>query len=231
MCNFFFLKRQLYFILFIIFISFFFFFFFFFGCIGSLLLHSGFLQLQRAGATLRCGAQASHCSGFSCCGARALGMRASVVAGLGLSSCSTWALEHQGFSSCGTWAQLLCCMWDLPRPRVEPVSPALAGRFSTTVPPGKSHQMCKFLNLFFSSVACILLTFNFSSYFQVLFFGLSLNLPLFSFSLCMFTEILGFFRHGGGMGGGVGYEMKRTIVLLTRKLQVVGKRVQISNRL
>ena len=31
----------------------------------------------------------------------------------------------------------LCGMWDLPRPGLEPVSPALAGRFSTTVPPGK----------------------------------------------------------------------------------------------
>ena len=28
-------------------------------------------------------------------------------------------------------------MWDLPRPGLEPVCPALAGRFSTTVPPGK----------------------------------------------------------------------------------------------
>ena len=28
-------------------------------------------------------------------------------------------------------------MWDLPRPGFEPVSPALAGRFSTTAPPGK----------------------------------------------------------------------------------------------
>ena len=28
-------------------------------------------------------------------------------------------------------------MWDLPRPGREPVSPALAGRLSTTVPPGK----------------------------------------------------------------------------------------------
>ena len=28
-------------------------------------------------------------------------------------------------------------MWDLPRPGLEPVSPALAGRFSTTVPTGK----------------------------------------------------------------------------------------------
>ena len=28
-------------------------------------------------------------------------------------------------------------MWDLPSPGLEPVSPALAGRFSTTAPPGK----------------------------------------------------------------------------------------------
>ena len=28
-------------------------------------------------------------------------------------------------------------MWDLPRPGLEPVCPALAGRFSTTAPPGK----------------------------------------------------------------------------------------------
>ena len=28
-------------------------------------------------------------------------------------------------------------MWDLPRPGLEPVSPALAGRFSTTAPPGQ----------------------------------------------------------------------------------------------
>ena len=32
-------------------------------------------------------------------------------------------------------------MWDPPRPGLEPVSPALAGRFSTTAPPGKPrHQ-------------------------------------------------------------------------------------------
>ena len=29
-------------------------------------------------------------------------------------------------------------MWDLPGPRLEPVSLALAGGFLTTVPPGKS---------------------------------------------------------------------------------------------
>ena len=29
-------------------------------------------------------------------------------------------------------------MWDLPGPGIEPVSPALAGRFLTTAPPGRS---------------------------------------------------------------------------------------------
>ena len=32
-------------------------------------------------------------------------------------------------------------MWDLPRPGLEPVSLALAGRFSTTAPPGKPHHI------------------------------------------------------------------------------------------
>ena len=31
-------------------------------------------------------------------------------------------------------------MWDLPGPGLEPVSPALAGRFLTTEPPGKSYH-------------------------------------------------------------------------------------------
>ena len=31
-------------------------------------------------------------------------------------------------------------MWDLTRPGLEPVSPALAGGFLTTVPPGKSAK-------------------------------------------------------------------------------------------
>ena len=68
--------------------------------------------MWRAGATLCCGAQASHCGGFFCCGARALGARASVVvwhAGLvapwhvgssqtrartRVSSIGTWILNH-----------------------------------------------------------------------------------------------------------------------------------------
>ena len=47
-----------------------------------------------------CGARASHCGGFSCCGARALGARASVVVAVGLSSCGSRALECR-LSSCG----------------------------------------------------------------------------------------------------------------------------------
>ena len=46
-------------------------------------------------------------------------------------------LQTHRLSSRGSRAQLLCGMWDLPRPGLEPVSPALAGRFSTTAPPGK----------------------------------------------------------------------------------------------
>ena len=46
-------------------------------------------------------------------------------------------LQTHRLSSCGSRAQLLRGMWDLPRPGLEHVSPALAGRFSTTAPPGK----------------------------------------------------------------------------------------------
>ena len=63
--------------------------------------------------------------------------RASVVAVHGLSSCSTQALERR-LSSCGSRVQLLCGMWNLPGPGIQLVSPALAGGFLTTAPPGKS---------------------------------------------------------------------------------------------
>ena len=48
-------------------------------------------------------------------------------------------LQTRRLSNCGSRAQLLHGMWDLPRPGLEPVSPALAGRFSTTAPPGKPY--------------------------------------------------------------------------------------------
>ena len=46
-------------------------------------------------------------------------------------------LQTHRLSNCGSRAQLLHGMWDLPRPGLEPVSPALSGRLSTTTPPGK----------------------------------------------------------------------------------------------
>ena len=51
-------------------------------------------------------------------------------------------LQMRRLSSCGSRAQLLCGMWDPPRPGLEPVWPALAGRFSTTAPPGKPCFFC-----------------------------------------------------------------------------------------
>ena len=49
-------------------------------------------------------------------------------------------LQTRRLSSCGLRAQLLRGMWDLPRPGLEPMSPALAGRFPTTAPPGKPRN-------------------------------------------------------------------------------------------
>ena len=63
-------------------------------------LHWVFVAARgRVGATLRCGARASHCSGFSCCGAQALGAQVSVVVACGLRSCGLQALDLR-LSSC-----------------------------------------------------------------------------------------------------------------------------------
>ena len=58
-------------------------------------------------------------------------------------------LQTRRLSNCGSRAQLLRSMWDLPRPGLEPVSPALADRFSTTAPPGKPprHSFLKVCHL------------------------------------------------------------------------------------
>ena len=58
-----------------------------------------------------------------------LTMAASLVAEHRLQTCR--------LSNHGSRAQLLRSMWDLPRPGLEPVFPALAGGFLTTAPPGK----------------------------------------------------------------------------------------------
>ena len=75
---------------------------------------------------------------FSSCGER--GPLFIAVRGL-LTIAASLVVEHRlqtrSLSNCGSRAQLLRGMWDLPRPGLEPVSPALAGRLSTTAPPGK----------------------------------------------------------------------------------------------
>ena len=58
-------------------------------------------------------------------------------------------LQTRRLSSCGSRAQWLRGMWDLPRPGLEPVSPALAGGFLTTAPPGKPSSII--LTIYFFS--------------------------------------------------------------------------------
>ena len=94
-----------------------------------------FSSCGEQGLLSSCSAQASHHCGFSCCRA--------------------WGLGH-GLSSRGTRAKLLCSMWDLRRTGMEPKSPALAGRFLTTGPPGKSCTIAfeyTMASVQFSSVA------------------------------------------------------------------------------
>ena len=67
-------------------------------CISLIMSSSRWLSLAaEVGTALPCGAQSSHCSAFSCCGAQTLGTR----------------------------ALLLCGMWDLLGPKIETVSPVL----------------------------------------------------------------------------------------------------------
>ena len=107
-------------------------------------LHRVFIAARRLSLVAASrGYSSLRCAGFSCCGARALGVQASVVAACGLSSCGSWALEHR-LSSCGAWAQLLCGMWDLPGPGLEPMSLALAGGFLTTAPLGRPSCLFRY---------------------------------------------------------------------------------------
>ena len=79
---------------------------------------------------------------FSSCGKR--GPLFIVVRGpltIAASLVAEHRLQMHKLSNCGSQAQLLRGMWDLPRPGLEPVSPAFAGRFSTAAPPGKPNHM------------------------------------------------------------------------------------------
>ena len=94
---------------------------------------------------------------FSSCGKR--GPLFIVVRGpltIAVSLVAEHRLQTRRLSNCGSQAQLLGSMWDLPRPGLEPVSPALAGRFSTTAPPGKPPLI--FLDIIcFSSLSILII--------------------------------------------------------------------------
>ena len=68
---------------------------------------------------------------------RLSGTQASVAAERGLRSWNSQALALPGLAPQLLWRLgcLLCCMWDLPGPGIEPVSPTSAGGFVTTGPP------------------------------------------------------------------------------------------------
>ena len=115
----------LYFFFFVLFILFSILFTYYFLVALVFVAAQSILKSQRAGATLHCSVQASHCSGNSCCRTQALSMDSVILA--------------HGQVHCGTAASLLWGMWNLPRPGIEPVSLALAGGFLSTVPPGESR--------------------------------------------------------------------------------------------
>ena len=114
-----------------------FFIFNFFGCAGSLWLRGLFSSYREQQLFANCSVWASHCGGFSCCTARALGHT-------GFSSCSAWAQYCSSpgsrapmdswLNNCGAQTLLVHGMCDLLGPGIEPVSSAKTGGFFTTEP-------------------------------------------------------------------------------------------------
>ena len=105
-----------------------FFFFNYFWLFWVVFAEHGLSLVAENRVPLRCSAWPSHCGGLSCCWAQALGVRASVVAACGLSSCAraSVALGHAASS----------------RTRGLTRVPSLAGGFLSAVPPGKSPCYC-----------------------------------------------------------------------------------------
>ena len=94
------------------------FYLFTFGYYVSLLLFRLFSSCSNWGLLSSWAVWASHCGGFSCCRA--------------------WALGHVGLRSCGAQAYLPHGKWNLLRLGIKSMSPTLAGGFLITGPVGKS---------------------------------------------------------------------------------------------
>ena len=114
-------------------------FFFFFNKLINLFIHFWLHWVFVAACGLSLVAASRDYSSWRCAGFSLrwlLLLRSTSSRHTGFSSCGLRALERR-LSSCGAQALLLHSMWDLPGPGLEPVSPALAGGFLTTAPPGK----------------------------------------------------------------------------------------------
>ena len=96
-------------------------------------------------------------------------------------------LQMRRLNNCGSRTQLLCGMWDLPRPGLEPVSPALAGRFSTTAPPGK--PFCHFLNWIVWGLCCWVVGALYIFWISIPCYICSLQIPPPTLS-CIFTLLI-----------------------------------------
>ena len=108
----------------------------FFGCARSSLLCVGFSLVGASGGSFLVVMCRLFVVASLVAAHRLESVWASVAVVCALSSCGCWTLEPR-LSSCGLWAQLLHGMWDPPSPGIELTSPALAGGFLTTEPPGK----------------------------------------------------------------------------------------------
>ena len=101
-----------------------------------------FLNLFLAVLGLLCCARAfSSCGGWELLFAVVHGLLiavASLVAEQRLQAPELQQLWHEGSVVVAHGLSCSGGMWDLPRPGLEPVSSALAGRFLTTAPPGES---------------------------------------------------------------------------------------------
>ena len=86
-------------------------------------------------------------------------------------------------------AQPLCSMRDLPRPGHEPVSPALAGGLSTTVPPGKPPLFLFYLYLNTMYIDHLILLYKSLRLFSFLFFFILSFLFFLLFSCLIFSSL------------------------------------------
>ena len=99
-----------------------------------------FLSCGEWGLPFSCGMQVSYCLGFSRCGAWALGFTGFSSRGMFTQALQLWGSRAQAQIDAGAW--LLHGMWDFPGSGIEPASPALAGEFCTTEPPGTPERIC-----------------------------------------------------------------------------------------